>query len=393
MADETATAPVQPPPAPAPPPEPIVHEPQLTQVRVPLADAADAFTVPDESGRFPIVVLTGERSRIRNEFLAAGVALLFVALVFDVAIAVRGALLTAGGALLVLAVFRSFLVRVPEGAQAMTLRRGRFDKTLPAGNHLLPPWVAVTHVVTKREIPFVASASQIPTSDGVRVDIDVLVTFVIEAAERFTYAISTPDFDLVLAAATQDALRQFGRGIGSQDVLDSAGAASDSLRASIGSQMTDYGVEVHKVVVVAVRPPADYMASLEARRLAEVQLAELEQEHVLDRQRQGDRIDLLRTHAEQQRKLLELEAANESLRLQMLEERISAYPTGAKWDFDTQRMDVAKALAGNDRAFLAVGDPATLTDALLVADRDESTPLPPTDQPKPRRARPPANQR
>ncbi len=380
---------------PAPPAQALApaYEVQLTQVRVPLADAADAFAVPDESGRFPIVILTGARSRIRNEFLAAGAGLLLIALIFDVSVAARAAILTGGAALLVLAVFRSFIVRVPEGAQALALRRGRFDRIIPAGSHILPPWIAITHVVTKREIPFVASASQVPTVDGVRIDMDVLVTFVIEAAERFTFAISTPDFDLVLAAATQDALRQFARGVKSQDVLDSAGAASESLRESIGSEMTDYGIEIHKVVVVAVRPPLDYMASLEARRLAEVQLAELEQAHVLERRRQTDRIDLMRHRAEEQRKLVELEAGNEEVRLQLLEARISAYPTGARWDFDTQRMDVAKALAGNDRAFLAVGDPATLTDALLVADHRDA-PSKPTENatPKPRRARRPAGE-
>ena len=41
-------------------------DPQLTSVRVPLDQAADAFVSPDASGRTPIVVLTSRQNRIGN---------------------------------------------------------------------------------------------------------------------------------------------------------------------------------------------------------------------------------------------------------------------------------------------------------------------------------------
>jgi regulator of protease activity HflC (stomatin/prohibitin superfamily) len=385
---------VEPAAQPTAPPAPGApnYSPQLTQVRVPVSDAADAFAVPDAYGRFPIIVLTGERSRIRNEFVGAGLALGAIALLFDLQIIARSGLIALGLAAIVFGVFQSFIVRIPEGAQALTLRRGRFDQVIPAGVHIMPPWVGVTHVVTKRDIPFVASASQIPTADGLRVDLDVLITFAIEGAEKFVFAISAPDFDLVCQATAQDAMRRLAREVTSEDVLDMAGGESDALRKAIGGALAEYGVEVHKVVVVTVRPPADYMASLEARRLAEVQQAEQSQRHALKLLRQADRDELARRHLEQRRKLLEIEAANEAMRLELLESRISAFPRGAKWDYDTQRMDVARALAGNDRALLSFGDAANLTDALIVADRaedpaDESPPAarprrrPPTPKP------------
>lgn len=392
-----------PPPAPPPAPAAAAYTVQLTQVRVPIADAADAFAIPDASGRFPIVVLTGERSRIRNEFVIAGAVLIVVALIFDLNIAVRGGLMAVAVAALFIGVFQSFVVHIPEGSQALALRRGRFDRVLPAGVHYLPPWIAVTHVVTKREIPFVVPGAAVPNADGVRIDMDLLITFAIDAAERFVFSISAPDFDLVCAAASQDALRRLVRGIGSQDVLDLAGESSEELRAAIGTALEDYGVVVHKVVIVAVRPPADYMASLEARRLSEVQQAEQAEQHLLDRRRLADRIDLLRQDAEERRNLIELEAANESLRLERLQTRIATFPEAARWDFDGQRLEVARALAGNDRALLSVGDPGRLTDAFVGAELREggetaATPAQPaatpTNGPKParrsaRRASPP----
>jgi hypothetical protein len=141
---------------------------------------------------------------------------------------------------------------------------------------------------------------------------------------------------------------------------------------------------VHKVVIMAVRPPADYMASLEARRLAEVQQAEQAELHILKRRRQADRIDLKRHAIEEQRKLIELEAGNEELRLERLQARIAAYPEAARWDVDSQRLDVARALAGNERALLSVGDPGRLMEAYLGAEvRDDVAATPPRPNPAP----------
>ena len=72
-------------------------------------------------------------------------------------------------------------------------------------------------------------------------------------------------FDQVCQAASQDALRRLVRGMPSETVLDMAGAESETLRVSIGVDLEGYGVVVHKVVLIAVRPPDAYMASLEAR--------------------------------------------------------------------------------------------------------------------------------
>jgi regulator of protease activity HflC (stomatin/prohibitin superfamily) len=348
-----------------------VEPTQLTQVKVPISDAGDALATPDASGRFPIVVLTGGRSRIRNEFVVAGVAMLAIGFFAPLDFAVQGVLVGLGGVVLVIGAFLSFIVRVPEGAQALLLRRGRFHRILPAGSHVLPPWIGVSHVVTKREIPFVATGYAVPTSDDVRVDVQVLLTFTIDAADRFVYAISAPDFDVVCAAASQEALRRLVRSIGSDHVLDLAGTESEALRDAIGADLASYGVTVHAVVLTSIVPPAAYMASLEATRLAVVQRAEDTERHTLERRKQANRLELERDHAEGRRKLLEIDAANEAYRLEQIEARIAAYPAAAKWDFDTQRMDVARALAGNDRALLAVGDPAKLTEALLVSGRDE----------------------
>ena len=68
-----AAAPPAPSPAAGPPTPDVVGYSQLTQLRVPLDDAGEAFSVPDANGRLPIVVLPKQPFRIQNAFVAARV--------------------------------------------------------------------------------------------------------------------------------------------------------------------------------------------------------------------------------------------------------------------------------------------------------------------------------
>jgi len=168
---------------------------QLTQVRVPLDEAAEALSTQDEAGRLPIVVLPKQAYRIRNGFVGAGLLLVLGGLVFDVTLPLRGGTLAAGALLIILGVFRAFMVPVPEGSRAVLLRRGRFHKTLGPGNHIVVPNIVVSHIVTTRETPFDAPAAEIPTRDDVRTSVDILMTFRIESPEKFVFTISAADFD------------------------------------------------------------------------------------------------------------------------------------------------------------------------------------------------------
>ena len=100
--------------------------------------------------------------------LIAVVGVLVARGIFDVSIALRAGGVGVGVALVILGVFQAFIVPIPEGSQAILLRRGRFYATLQPGNHVVPPWIIVSHLVTTRETPFAATASEFPTRDDVR---------------------------------------------------------------------------------------------------------------------------------------------------------------------------------------------------------------------------------
>lgn len=371
MADETTAAPASTEAPSSMPPAQVAGAPayvQLTQAWVPLDDAGEAFSVPDENGRLPIVILPKQPFRIRNEFVLGGVVVIVVGFLLDLDLAYRTGLIVIGLLSIFLGVFRSFLVHVPEGSRAILLKGGRLWKSIGPGRHVVPPWIVVSHLVTTREIPFDSPATEVPTRDGVRVNVDILVTFLIDQPEKFVYAISAPDFDQVLQAASLDAVRTLIRGIPSSEVLDLSGRDSAALMATIAETITEYGVTAHRVVITTIRPPLEFVASLESRQLAAFQRAEQDERQALEERRQGDRALLEQQRLTAQRQALELEAANETYRLEQLEERIRTYPLAARHDIDTARLEVARALAGNTRAMLSVGPGSDVASALVMRD-------------------------
>lgn len=340
---------------------------QLTQVRVPLEDAGAAFTIPDAMGRLPIVILPEQPFRIRNEFVIAGVIAVVVGVVLQLDnLAVRGGLIGIGVVSIFLGVFQSFIVAVPEGARALLLKAGRYDRTIGAGRHIVPPWIIVSHVVTIREIPFGALAVGVPTSDDVRVDVDLLLTFTVVAPDRFVFAISAPDFDQVCQAAAAEALRDLIRSKAAEELLDLKAADTDRLREAIGEAIAPYGAEVQRVVITRVRPPDEFMASREARRLASARREEQTEQFKLEERLQADRDALKRQKITAKRDRIDLEAANEALRLQRLEERLAAYPAASRQDVLDRRIEVAEALATNTRAMVQVGPGGDVADALIL---------------------------
>jgi regulator of protease activity HflC (stomatin/prohibitin superfamily) len=263
-------------------------------------------------------------------------------------------------------VFRSFIVPVPEGSKAVLLRSSRFYKTLGPGNHVLPPWIIVSHVVTTRETPFDAPAASIPTKDNVRTNVDILMTFTITGPEKFVFAISASDFDQICQATCQENLRLLIREKDSDDVLDMSDDENEVLRAGIGETLATYGVEVVRVLMTHVLPPVEFIASRESRRLAVIQRAEEEEQHALALLRQQDRDDLERHRIGARREVIELEAANEVARLERLESRIQTYPNALHWDVESQRLDVARGLAANTRAMVQVGPGNDVAASLLM---------------------------
>jgi regulator of protease activity HflC (stomatin/prohibitin superfamily) len=364
-------------------------ETQLSQERVPLDEAAGVFAVRDASGRIPIVVVPQRLSRIRNELV--GLALLSLvagpvlgALLDNVLILILGIVLSIP--LLILGIYRSFMVRIPEGVSGLLAKGGRHLRDIGSGTHIIPPWIMVTHLVARREIPFDVPVVEALTSDDVRADVDILVTFAIADPYRFVYSISAFDFDHVFQAACQDGLRRMVRQITAAEVSDLTKDSLADLQAALGADAASYGVEVRRLSITYAQPQAEFLRSKEARQLASVQQAEEAEKQALAERRQAAQEALARQKviaqverereqlqvavqkAAVQRRVVELEAEAEALRLERLEERLKTFPLAVQYELEQARLAIARALAGNTRAMLQVGGADEIARAFMVGD-------------------------
>lgn len=363
---------------------------QLVQVQVPLDEAANAFATRDASGRIPIILVPKQLNRVRNELVLAGVILLFGAWIAERLLDDSPSLLLMSIPialiLVVLGIYRSFMVRIPEGVNGLLARGGRFYKTIGSGTHVIPPWIVVSHMVTRREIPFDVPVVDAPTRDNVRATMDTLVTFTINEPFRFVYSISADDFDQVFQATCQDELRSMVRQVDSEEVMDISQRDMSEFLQVLNSNVASYGVSVSKITIPFAQPLAEFMHSMEMVKLAIVQKREHAEQQALAKQRQTDaetllqqeviarvqrereELQLLLQQAEMRQQVVELEAKAEALRLAKMEERLKAFPLAAQYDWESAQLEVARALAGNTRAVIQIGDASDISRAFVMGD-------------------------
>ncbi len=362
---------------------------QLTQVRVPLEDAADAFAMRDASGRIPIILIPKQLNRIRNEIVLAAIFVLAFGILGGILLEnnlVISIAVPLGIVLLIFGVYRSFVVRIPEGASGLLMRGGRYVKTIGAGTTFVPPWVLVSHLVTRREIPFDVPLVQAPTKDNVRANIDTLMTFRIIDPFKFVYNISATDFDQVFQAVCQDSLRLVVRDYEAIQVIDLTRKDLEEVVKNLTHDVEPYGVEITKINVTYAQPPDDFMQSLEQQQLAIIQQDEQKQKQALAKRIQSNKDELAHQRVvaevererdslkaeyqkeEARRRVVELESQTEELRLAKMQERLEKFPDAVRFDLETRQLDIAQALAGNSRAVLQIGSANDIVKSLLVRD-------------------------
>ncbi|MCB0166270.1 MAG: hypothetical protein KDI79_18715 [Anaerolineae bacterium] len=369
---------------------------QLTQVHVPLDEAMTAFTTRDVNGTIPIVVVPERQFSVRMELLGLGIIVLVAGIylgnIFNNPLLLTLAVI-AGPLIILMGLYRAIRVFIPEGVNALVARGGRYTGTLTPGPHLIMPWTIITHLVTRREIPFNVPVTDAPTQDNVRATVDTLITFSITDPYRFVFNISANDFDQVFQAACQDSLRAMIRQISSDQVNDLVRRDLTDLKEALSADVEPYGVTIMKINIVYAQPPADFVASQEARQLAILQQAEQAEQQALALLRQTDQEILARQQviakverereelqlevqrAEARRRVYELEAEAEELRLAKLEERLQKFPQAVKWEWQSEQLNVAQALAGNSRAVVQLGNTDALVRTILLRDFGASAAL------------------
>lgn len=347
------------------------------------------MVTPDASGRLPVVVRVGGPGVIRWEPVAGAIGLVVFNLVFSPPVLFYVGLLVLAGVLVVLSLTGRLFIRVPEGAWGLVAARNRHEKTLLPGNYTVRPYLVLTHLVARREIVFDAPVAAAPSSDGVRVNVDALVTFRVVDPAKFVYQVSVSDFDQFLQAAIQDTVRSMVRGMAAFDALDVGVDHATRLKAALGKLTGSFGVEITAVTFTRATLPAEIAASLEAQRMAAVQLDVEAATFALEQRKLSDRAALETMEQVERIGALKKEAEAEDLRLRHLEERLRAHPAAARYDLQMARLQVAQDLAGNTRAVVGFGGTGAFTAAaLLSSDTSDAADSVGGETAPPRAARP-----
>ena len=362
-----AAATVEPDPIPLGEPEPLAAAfVQITEVEATPIDASDMLERRDPFGRVPVVVRVRRQPPIKVEWILIAIALGASGLFLPLFLALKAVVIVAAVVAVILAIVSRLFIRVPPGSVGLTVYNGKPADVLDAGIHRVRPVIALTHLVTTREIAFDVPVSEARSSDGVAVAVDLMLTLQVADPTRFAWEVATGDADALVHAAAQDAVRTLVRGTESLSALDLGAEAADTLRSTIDGSLARYGLAVRGVAFTRVTLPEPITASLEARRLAAVRLAEAADAFALDQRRIADQASLVAQEAEARRSAVEHEAAAEGLRLQLLEERLAASPAAARYDLELARIRVAERLAGNARAVVSLGG-GDLVGGLLLA--------------------------
>ena len=354
---------------------------QLTEADASPLDAAEAIERRDSYGRVPVLVRIRRQPPINPVWLLVAIGLAASGLFLPLVAALKAVIIVGAVVAVVVGLLSRLLIRVPSGSVGLVMKAGRHNRVVAPGNHWVNPLVALSHLVTTREVAFDVPVNEVRSSDGVGVAVDVLLTLRIADPVKFAYAITPGDADQFVQASCQDAVRTLVRGIEAMSALDLGSTQSDALRQVIDPRLEAFGIGVSGVAFTRITLPTALTDSLEARRLASLQLAERAETFALDQRRLADAAALVAQEADARRASVEFEAVAEAVRLAKLEERIAANPNAAVYDVESARLRVAEKLAGNSRAVVSLGGGDLFTNLLLAREGDGDQ-APPASMPR-----------
>jgi regulator of protease activity HflC (stomatin/prohibitin superfamily) len=364
---------------------------QLIEVEAGPLDAGEAIERADELGRIPVTVRVRRQAPVNPVVILIAIGIIASGLFVPLATALKAVIVIAGAILIVVGLLSRLMIRVPPGTVGLVLKGGRHQNVLEEGVRWVSPLVALSHVVTTREIAFDVPVTEVRSADGIGVTIDSLLTIRISDPVKFVYTITARDADQYIQAACQDAVRMLVRSIDALAALDLGAVQAERLREVVAPKLDPYGVSISGVAITRISLPAAITESLEARRLASLQIAEQVEAYQLDKRRLADQAALVAQEAESRLHAVELEAENEAIRLAKLEERLAANPIAARYDLEAARLRALQELAGNARAVVTLGG-SDLIGSVVAAQAVVATgPVPAEEtpaRPAARRARP-----
>jgi regulator of protease activity HflC (stomatin/prohibitin superfamily) len=150
----------------------------------------------------------------------------------------------------------SVLLEIPAGCHCLMQRFGKDIGVFQPGAHwFMPSWYRIAYIVSNQACCYDAPVLSCPTSDDVRVSVDVVVVFQITDPQKFIYRLGAKNFDEFLNATVDEAIRMLVRNESHQTVYALRGERAEIMLKKLNDKFIEAGVTFLDVKVVSVWLP------------------------------------------------------------------------------------------------------------------------------------------
>lgn len=152
---------------------------------------------------------------------------------------------------------------IPTGCYCLLQRFGKDCGIAPPGGSVKPPFYRVGYVVTQQSCTYNAPVKECPTSDNVRVSVDLVIVFMIRDPQAFVYKLGAVKFDQLLSGAVDEGIRILVRSQNHQTVWTLRGNRADAILTHLNNKFEGTGVVFNNCTITAVVLPPALQSALE----------------------------------------------------------------------------------------------------------------------------------
>ena len=220
---------------------------------------------------------------------------------------------------------------VPSGVTVLAQKWGAHDGELAPG---FKCWFwkhrRIAAIITMNSIRYDAPIKNCPTKDNVRVGVDISLTFRIgpggDEWMKFIYELGPAKLDQMLAAESEEAIRNFVHSVRLSQIQDIKGEIASSLLSDLNKKFVEFGVFFENVQILQIKIPDQLQQALSDTTAYDIKLQNQIKKHlnrmlILENNENQKLIELQRMNS---RKIEELNAKKERCLISREEMKINA---------------------------------------------------------------------
>ena len=170
--------------------------------------------------------------------------------------------------LLVVIVFLRTVRIIPQAYAGVVERLGKYSRTLPAGLHILIPFLdRLRPLVDLREQVVTFPPQPVITQDNVTISIDTVIYYQVTDSVRATYEVA--NLVLAMEQLSITTLRNVIGSLSLEETLTSRDKINAELRIVMDDATEKWGIRVNRIELKSIDPPASIQEAMEKQMRAE----------------------------------------------------------------------------------------------------------------------------